>query len=319
MREIRVKDEYGDILVRDSLVIVFFCRQPFQQIAEPFKRCFEYWSASTPPEAKAWCIIGENAETYRKVTQRQLARALEEFEVVRVKTDESRFLEIGGPQKINPDFRFLFEASQSLQESQTSFLEVRLPASMLGTQGTSWIRQFAQHIAELVPYDSGYASLGLTWGIDSQLVDFPEAVRGFAFRHPGFDVAINDGTAFNIAGKLRGAYWLTFVGQEALAVLGGPKKLRQKLNRRISMAPIGSGWMLQAGEEPEPGDVNRGEYLPLLRSLAKVLEPVMFFNDEALGQLFAVDEDEEDLERWERRFFLREYGDDGEEDSSEDD
>jgi hypothetical protein len=318
MKPIRVKDEYGELLVRDSFVVAFFCRRPLRKVAEGFGACFELWLDKVPSDAKKWCVVGPNADSYSPVTARRLSRAQSQFQLARIKPEEIRALRIGGPQEINPDYWFHASAHENLEDSETSVLEIRFPTTVLETPGVSWLLDFVKHVAVLVPYDSGYASLGLTWGVDSQLIDFPEAVRGHAFRHPGFDVADNGGTAFNIADKLRGAYWLTFVGQEALSVLGGPEKLRRKLDRRISMLSAGAGWMLQAGDRPEPGDVNNGEYLPLLRSLAKVLEPVMFFNDEALGQLFEVDEDEEDLERWERRFFLREYGDGGEDDAEDD-
>lgn len=316
MKEIRVKDEYDNLLVRDSVVIAFFCRLPLKRLAKPFLTCLERWLESAPSDGKQWCLIGPCAQSYSVLTTQKLSRARRQFEVTRIKPDEDRSVAIGGPQEINPDYWFHAVAHEDLLGDETNYVEIRFPSKTLELQGVSWLARFASDIAGHIPYDSGYASLGLTYGIESQLIDYSEAVRGFAFRHPGFDVAINEGSAFNVASKLRGAYWLTFVGQEALKMLGGPQKLRRKLDRRISMVPVGAGWMLQAGERPEPGDVNRGQNLPLLRSLAKTLEPAMHFNDEALSQIFN-DEDDEDLERWERRFFAPEYGD--EDDSSEED
>ncbi len=317
MKEIRIKDDEGDLLVRDSFVITFFCRKPLREVAQPFAACFERWLKIAPVEAKRWCLVGSNADTYRPLTGQRLAKAQRQFDMAKVRAGEVRGFDLGGPQQINSDYWFSFTGLEELEGNEASYLEIHFPTAVLDSPGVPFLLKFVQQAAELVPYDSGYASLGLTYGIESQLIEYSEAVRGLAFRHPGLDVAINKGTAFDIAEKLRGAYWLTFIGQEALAVLGGPQKLRKKLDRKISMVPVGVGWMLQAGEKPEPGDVNRGQTLPLLRSLAKVLEPVMHFNDEALGHIFNT-EDDEDLERWERRF-LPEYGDEDEEASEDED
>jgi hypothetical protein len=70
------------------------------------------------------------------------------------------------------------------------------------------------------------------------------------------------------------------------------------LPSEIEVAPIRAGVMLRAGKCPEVGDVNRRERLPLLRAMAKVLEPVTLFKDGFLNNIFV---DVDQLLRWERR------------------
>ena len=153
-------------------------------------------------------------------------------------------------------------------------------------------------IAEQLPYDSGYASPALTYGTDSQMPYFTEAARKWAFRHPGFDMCSNDATNTGIGRLVRGAHWLTFLGPWASKELGGEAGLRKKLPKDIEVQTVGGGVMLRAGKVPEVGDVNKSQKLPLLRAMAKVLEPVTLFDDTFLSSIF-VDMDE--VSRWERR------------------
>jgi len=97
-------------------------------------------------------------------------------------------------------------------------------------------------------------------------------------------------SCFNIGEKLRGTYWPTSSGQPR-SRSWRRKGLRGKLDASIGIEKVGDGLMLQAGPKPEIGDVNRKANLSLLRSLAKVLEPVTLLDDVSLGNNFIEDGD----------------------------
>jgi hypothetical protein len=177
-------------------------------------------------------------------------------------------------------------------------IELRFPSREANADVVEGLVAFLRQVAERLPYDSGYASLALTMGADSQQSAFAQTVRKWAFRHPGFDVASNDATRHALGTKLRGPYWLTFVGPTAVAALGGAASLGKKLPKDVAVQKVGDGLMLRASQLPEVGDVNRLDNLPTLRAMAKVLKPVTLLDDNFLDLNFV---DEESRARWERR------------------
>jgi hypothetical protein len=69
----------------------------------------------------------------------------------------------------------------------------------------------------------------------------------------------------------------------------------------VEVRQTGGVVIIQAGRVPELGDRNRQQDLPLLRAVARLLEPVTLFRELDLLSYFA-NFDEDLLQRWERRF-----------------
>jgi hypothetical protein len=134
-------------------------------------------------------------------------------------------------------------------------------------------------------FDSGYASLALVHPYNMDLKGAGEMFAPLAFRHPGYDVPENDATCDKVGGLCRGARWVTLLGPTQTAALGGCDGIERGLAPGLTATPLAEGVMIQAGERPELGDVNRGEDVPLLRALARQLEPVTLFGDTFLQSL----------------------------------
>lgn len=68
--------------------------------------------------------------------------------------------------------------------------------------------------------------------------------------------------------------WLTFIGDWAVAELGGAGKIKARLGGDIVVHELPYGLMIQAGPRPGFGDVNRREELPHYRKVGQVLKPL---------------------------------------------
>lgn len=292
------RNDDGELLVRDSQLAAFFCQHPYRELAKAFGGVFEDWIRRAPAEAKTWALIGPNADEQKPLTAKLLERARAQFDPARAKKSDMSAIQIGGPQESNPDHAFVFVGDNDIAGDQTNMLEIRSPSAEVDADRVERYVETIRHIAEQIPYDSGYASLALTHIADRQKAEFAEAARKWAFRHPGFDMPENDATNSRIGRKVRGAYWLTFVGPWAVEKLGGEKALRKALPKEIDVQAVGVGVMIRCGQLPAEGDLNRDEKLPLVRAVAKVLEPVTLFGDRFLNTLFR---DEDERARWERR------------------
>jgi hypothetical protein len=108
-------------------------------------------------------------------------------------------------------------------------------------------------------------------------------------------------THVHIDKRVRGARWITILGPDLVKKLGGDSKLRKELPAPIVVSNVGPSVIIRAGVTPELGDVNRKLDTPLLKKVAKVLEPVTLFEELDMLSYFA-NFDEDTLKRWERRF-----------------
>jgi hypothetical protein len=162
---------------------------------------------------------------------------------------------------------------------------------------------FAQDALREFPLDHGYCGYSLVW--DETSAD-AEAIRWAGplyLRHPGLNyesaVALSNAASDGVVA----VSWLTFLGPQITAALGGPKKLAKAIPSGVSMLPLGEGGtLLRAGERPELGDVNRRERLPLYRAVGRLVSPHRA-SDEELEDLLVEGMSEEASVEWLHRFF----------------
>jgi hypothetical protein len=296
--KVEKREDDGDLLVQDVLLAAFFCQKKFAEIAASFGDVFERWFARTPEEGRRWASVGPDSDTYKQVSARVLTAARDQLNPAKAKRRDMSALRIGGPEEINHAYGFAFGGDNDLEEDEGCYLEMRFPRTAVEPAEVEATVAFLRDVAAVLPFDSGYASFALTYGADSQAFDYSKAIKSVAFRHPGFDVGSSIGTASHIGKKLRGAYWLNFIGPSAAKKLGGAEKLTQALGKGFVVEALKRGVMVRASTLPEVGDTNKGKTLPELRKLAKVIEPVSLFDDQYIDNSFV---DEDARARWERR------------------
>jgi Protein of unknown function (DUF3396) len=132
-------------------------------------------------------------------------------------------------------------------------------------------------------FNSVECSYGLSaWGHLSNQVE--KRQQALCSRYPGLDsyAAWQSGQVRvdlnypDLIPLVKRAAWTNVLHELTVRALGGAEAIIAKLadTPEIRVTPFEHGLMLQAGEHPELGDLNRGELLPLLRKVASVLKPV---------------------------------------------
>ena len=302
MLPLRHYDDDNNLLVRDGLILAFFCKQAMYKIVPGIRNAFDSWIQFIPKDILKWALIGPNAEVYKPVNNRSIGRCYDQLDAQKAKKRELFAFRIQGRDKYNPGFCFVTEGSNKVEDSdsETNLIEIRISTEYFREIGVEAFIKFAVKISEFLPYDSGYASLALNYGPEPKVWDAGEIIGPLALRYPGFDVNSNDWTISTIGSLCRGAQWITFLGPNLTKRLGGETSLAKKIDSGVEIIKAGNGIALRAGIEPEIGDLNRKKDLPLLKSVARAIEKVTYFNDSSLIELF--NEDEDKLERWERRF-----------------
>lgn len=164
----------------------------------------------------------------------------------------------------------------------------------------------AQDALAEFPLGSGYAGYSLLWEDADPLVD-REVLKWsipLMLRHPGLGygdaIRISNGAHHGVAV----VNWLTFLGTEAAAALGGLAAIERSAPPGVSVLPLGkAGVILRAGDAPQIGDVNRQETLPIYRAVGELVAPVVA-PDEALDRILIKGMSEEAAHDWLRRFFV---------------
>jgi hypothetical protein len=102
---------------------------------------------------------------------------------------------------------------------------------------------------------------------------------------------------------VKGVNWLTVLGRGCVEALGGIDLIRAAVDPAIEIHERNHAIVLQAGPRPELGDVNRGDRLPLFRSVYHAIEDLhQPMIDAAEPFPMGRDDDEERTEAWLRRF-----------------
>lgn len=292
-------------LVRDHLEVAYYCRVPFAQMAAGVDTVLSEWLKLVPKSSLAWTRGSANASEPKPYTARTLNQCKALLVPAKIAKRDLTSFSLCGPQAFNPDYWFYAAGSRELTgpdaiETEANLVEMRLPTEFLKTAGAAAFCAFVKAAGAALPYSAGYASIALGYNAESHVGAAGEIIAPLALRYHGLDVHRHAYTRYDIADLSLGARWLTFLGPKQVEQLGGAAALTASLPG-VLVEAVGHGVMLQAGAEPEIGDVNSQQDTPLLRLVAKAIEPVTLFGCRELLPLFADNPDT--LDRWERRFW----------------
>lgn len=177
-------------------------------------------------------------------------------------------------------------------------LSFRLSRELFIDRGSAQIKSFMLSLAQIVPFSFAYVSpcIGYTHDV--------RPAAKIARRFPGFDILKAGPAAASIGNEMAGVYWLSFLGRALAVSFGGAEHLRALLPGVADVTSLPDGKVaILISEEPEVGDVNRKDNLPIYRAVSKALEShlhlpeiVYFFEDDGITP------DKHAMVAWHRRF-----------------
>ncbi|WP_368670526.1 DUF3396 domain-containing protein [Myxococcus sp. AM011] len=283
--------------MREGLSFVFFMDRPHQEVAQAVVTAMETYLHAVGPGAIGR-YASEDGEWIDLTEQERSGIRAELLE------QKSPLLLLHDAEDSRYQYRFEYfgkahdAAISPKRRDPVCAVRCWLPTEYLEQHGPTEVRELALKIASLLPFCSGHVGLAFNGELD--VVGMMAEVRKVCFRYPGLDLLELEHVSWEIGTRVRGPAWLTFLGQPALAGLGGVSALREKLHSpgtTVEALP-GDSAVITLGSWPEAGDTVSGNTLPSYRELARVLEPVLFREQHA----YSLGLSEEELLRWERRF-----------------
>ncbi|WP_256445490.1 type VI immunity family protein [Pyxidicoccus parkwayensis] len=272
--------------------------RPHSEVAQHVLEALEQYRNAVGPRVLAW-YFDNDRDDFLELDDNSWARVLRELR-------ENRWAHTllrDGPGGVG-EYQFEYygggpdPAVPNTMRGTVCALSCWLPTEFLEQHGPARVREVALAVAAPLPFNSGYASLSLN--ALSQMMGVTRVLRRQCFLHPGMEISGEGMLSAEIGTHVRGAYWMTFLGQPVLGALGGAAGLRARLHSPdITVQELDADRVaITLGTWPEAGDTEAGQDLPLYRELARVLEPWLFHQDSPLGPNFPA----EDVRRWERRF-----------------
>jgi hypothetical protein len=274
---IRVRnDHYDEVVVRDGIVLCFFMRRSYREIAPAVWRALQAYIRAIPPRSLGWYASdeGDMLPLDDKGWEHIRWTILERPWGIACHVSLSEGAGGEGRYYFDYDGRKLDDPSFSHDEGATSAVTFSFPTEYLLEKDPTQLRALALELGRELPFSFGYASLAL--------VSAPglwDSVRtkllGLLDRYLGLDLYHSIDTSRVIGTGARGAYWLTFLGQPLLGQLGGLEGLNTLLTfPEVTFQPMEGGrLLLSLSEWPDPIDMETGTVPPQYRTLARLLEP----------------------------------------------
>jgi hypothetical protein len=280
--QIRVHAKHGALVAREGLNICFYMRRSHQEVAHGVRRALEEYLRAVGTQALDWYVDPEG--DWQELDGQG-------WRVIQDKLGESG----GGVVRLyeRPDAvsRYWFEYRgrrlDGNNPDSVSAVAFWLPTEYLDEHGPGRVRELALELGSELPFNSGHAGLAFNF------LYLPPDFNSLALRYPGMDVLHLGAASEELGTRVRGAHWLTFLGQPVLGELrsrlASPDITVQEMEGERAVVTLGT-W-------PEAGDTEQGQALPLHRELARVLEPWRH-HERYRWREFS----EEDMRRWQRRF-----------------
>ena len=143
-----------------------------------------------------------------------------------------------------------------------------LPASFV-EESPKPLVDLARSLARKFKIFSGLGGYSLNWNKIGELADEANKdIYVISQRYPGIDIPDLGGDLEVISQGIKCVNWLTFLGAEYVDKLGGIERLKA-LDKEIVWDRVSDGIVIQAGPQPETGDVNRRLTLPLYHKVGK--------------------------------------------------
>ncbi|MGH8557103.1 MAG: type VI immunity family protein [Methylococcales bacterium] len=300
---IQIKNlETGNVYLRNGVTLAFFLDQFVHECSNAVTTIFDLFVENTPPNTLKWAVVSATSEEWREVDSTVMKRLRDSLAPVGARKRKYTAFRVNDFGNEAPQFSFTL-SDRDKDEKQTNSLtlvQMTFPPGVTEKENADNLCGLIAKFAALLKPVSGYCSPSLL-PADSRMSAAFSEMKSIALRYPGYDVAMNDMTQLVIGPQVRGARWITLLGTILLEMLGGIHALRNALPSEVEVHDIAGIVMIRAGRMPELGDKNRKLDTPLLRAVARILEPITLFQEVDLLSYFA-GFDEDLLQRWERRF-----------------
>ncbi|MBI4241709.1 MAG: DUF3396 domain-containing protein [Candidatus Rokubacteria bacterium] len=273
---LRVNDRETSLqVVSPAFDIVLYTNHNLSTVSEGILHAYDRFLTLCPAEELRWYCT-ETMRKHAACTDRALKLLRQWLRTGAPKRDVI-CIEIKGGEHYasTSDFAFWVYGDErgGSYERDAEMVRMCFPSAW-GHQRSDEMLDLARDLCNHIPFRSGHAGYVLQTTRYAREKSYTAAWK-LARRHPGLDIEneLRDRLAVRDDG-IKGVNWITMLCDEFVKRVGGRKKLDASLPKSMEVLPVQGGLVLKAGAEPSVGDVNRGDRVPLYRSVYRIVAPL---------------------------------------------
>lgn len=288
--------KWAETKVALSLAVSFYFKPPPSSFAEGILECYRHYLELCEPHLR-W-YGSETSGKYREADSKVLRIP---FRRVPEAIEHDKFW--AWMTYAGADYRdaapYQFDVALDPDKDALSFFRAAFPVGMFASDFAGFTA-LVETFARRVPFFFGYAGLSFSEALEIKRKQSNEQLLlPAAMRFSGVEVESSICTRLCCRDSIKGVNWLTLIDSSLVERLGGRAALRAQLDSAIALRDLPAGLMIQAGQEPELGDVNAGERLPLYRQVHRAMRPVRVVDHWLFGGRFFL---QQETRRWMSRF-----------------
>lgn len=296
LEAIRVRDDDGDLMVRDSLVLTLFTRAPSAAACKGALLAIDAMRALVPKGVLRFSLVGEDSTSHvrhgpkreEKLRAELSGKATSAF--VLLSSDEDP----EAPAKersLGPAFMARVSLDGAYDDDCVGTLELRFPSDFAAGGGADAFVDFANQVAEGFPFSSGHASLALTTYPLPISFESRKSADSLILELAAKDDRLEAGldVAHWLGARSLGARWLTFLGPSLSSAVGGAATIAAEVPQ-AHLTATGGGLAIRVGSSPT---VVSAADRAALTTLARVLKPVTLFWSQPLLHASRTDHEED--------------------------
>lgn len=307
LEALRFEDEDGDYYAATGITLTLMYAQRMGEMLPVFKHMVERFTQYIAPQQ---LDSYKKSHVWRDYKSSQINRLLNVFtsdaengeELVLAKLEGSGHFQYFGEYGLRLKGR-KDEVDSPFRHTDVCAAYFELPIDVVERVGRDKLLQFVQEVANLAPFAHGMCGYTFKYFHRTGDSDIDEWMGNRGLRFFGVHPFRNS-WEYYCRKHLPNVNWLTLLGTEMVAQLGGTQAMRSQLTPQVGLRELAHGVLLQAGDAPVLGDINAlAPDIGPLREVARLTRPLLLPRDRQCNSVLNYLFDEtEDGERWLDRF-----------------
>ena len=276
LEQFHIVDGRGRELTRLNGDVMVYVDAPLREFRDALLACMERFFDICPRSALGWYAT-ETMTQFKPVTSRTFAMPGTWWKDGAPRKPLRQLTLKGGDDHASVPTCGVYLSSAEREDRNfrrfSNYVRFVAPAAVVASKPQVWL-EFATWLGNQIPFVSGHAGYVLEANPyhvrDSEAAAFP-----LAMRHQAVDIATMARGPWSVRrDRIKNVGWLTLIGAPLLERLGGVEELRRRAGDGLRVVELAHGVLLQAGERPILGDVNRGESLAALVAAYAAVQPL---------------------------------------------
>jgi hypothetical protein len=267
-----------ELIMRLGVGFTLYFARPFKLVSPAILNLWKEYTSLVAPTTFTWARLGGGNRSRKAAPP--VFRTIEAWLAGTKDYGDTCWISLhDGPFDCLGEHSFMLtgypEPKDEFQEN-AGFLDIVFPVRVLDDWGSERLADALISLAAHVPFYcgvAGYVFHRSPYKFNATL----ETMGALSKRFEGVEISASERLCYLAPRGLTTVNWLTFVGVDHLARLGGEAELTGKLRSLSQITSLPHGIVVKTGETPVIGDRNKGhDDLAELRKVYRVLQPAQF-------------------------------------------